>query len=145
MQSLRALTLAFYFAPVLLTLPLYKFFPSFHNRWWALLVTAIEVHTRFPSVHLSVAYSCEVFRRFGRRIHGFSQNSGAAFVKFGQWAASRSDLFSPDVCERLGKLRNRAPTHAFSITKSTFYSTQSVIAVSCGLCYHVSCRLRYPC
>ena len=48
------------------------------------------------------------------------QNSGAAFVKFGQWAASRSDLFSPDVCDRLGKLRNRAPMHAFAITKSAY-------------------------
>ena len=43
LQSFRALTLAFYFAPVLLTLPLYKFFPSFHDRWWGLLVKAIEV------------------------------------------------------------------------------------------------------
>lgn len=45
MQSARAFVLAMYFAPVILTLPLYKFFPSFHDRWWDLLVKAIEVRT----------------------------------------------------------------------------------------------------
>lgn len=43
LQSARALTLALYFAPVILTLPLYKMFPSFRDRWWQLLVKAIEV------------------------------------------------------------------------------------------------------
>eukprot|EP00887_Chlorella_sp_A99_P002419 scaffold10.g2419.t1 len=41
---------------------------------------------------------------------------GPAFIKWGQWAATRRDLFPPDLCAELERLHTQAPAHgpAFS-------------------------------
>jgi hypothetical protein len=39
--------------------------------------------------------------------------SGPAFIKWGQWAATRHDLFTHDVCDALEKLHTNAPAHGF--------------------------------
>lgn len=43
--------------------------------------------------------------------------AGPAFIKWGQWAATRADLFPPDVCDELSKLHSSAPAHEFSYTE----------------------------
>lgn len=43
---------------------------------------------------------------------------GACTTKLGQWAATRPDLFSEELCNKLTTLHTRAPTHAFRHTKS---------------------------
>ncbi len=48
---------------------------------------------------------------------GGCRRSGAAFIKWGQWAATRVDLFPDDFCEALGSLHDRAPTHSFAFTR----------------------------
>ncbi|KAL6758164.1 ABC1 family-domain-containing protein, partial [Haematococcus lacustris] len=45
------------------------------------------------------------------------RSSGAAFIKWGQWAASRGDLFPPDFCETIGTLHDKAPAHSFAHTR----------------------------
>lgn len=45
--------------------------------------------------------------------------AGPAFIKWGQWAATRADLFPPDVCASLAKLHASAPAHSFSVTRET--------------------------
>jgi len=47
------------------------------------------------------------------------ERAGPAFVKWGQWAATRPDLFSPDVCNSLSSLQTNAPSHAFQRTRRT--------------------------
>eukprot|EP00884_Botryococcus_braunii_P013475 jgi/Botrbrau1/22128/Bobra.0206s0052.1 len=47
------------------------------------------------------------------------EHAGPAFIKWGQWAATRADLFPPDVCSSLAKLHASAPAHSFSITRET--------------------------
>lgn len=47
------------------------------------------------------------------------ERAGPAFIKWGQWAATRPDLFAPDVCESLAKLQTEAPTHSFYHTRAT--------------------------
>ncbi|KAI5078367.1 hypothetical protein GOP47_0006038 [Adiantum capillus-veneris] len=42
--------------------------------------------------------------------------AGAAFIKWGQWAATRPDLFLKDLCAKLEKLHSNAPAHKFSFT-----------------------------
>eukprot|EP00873_Tetraselmis_striata_P040137 jgi/Tetstr1/460401/TSEL_000079.t2 len=44
--------------------------------------------------------------------------AGPAFIKWGQWAASRVDLFPKDMCEQLEHLQSSAPAHSFGYTKS---------------------------
>lgn len=39
--------------------------------------------------------------------------SGPAFIKWGQWAATRHDLFAQDVCAALEELHTNAPAHSF--------------------------------
>jgi aarF domain-containing kinase len=37
--------------------------------------------------------------------------SGPAFIKWGQWAATREDIFPPSFCSVLSELHDKAPTH----------------------------------
>ncbi|ROV91547.1 hypothetical protein VPNG_09721 [Cytospora leucostoma] len=43
--------------------------------------------------------------------------AGPAFIKLGQWAASRSDIFPTELCEIMSKLHSNAPAHSMHDTK----------------------------
>lgn len=43
--------------------------------------------------------------------------AGPAFIKWGQWAATRHDLFAPDLCLELEKMQTKAPAHKFKHTR----------------------------
>ncbi|KAB5582813.1 hypothetical protein GE09DRAFT_1076574 [Coniochaeta sp. 2T2.1] len=45
--------------------------------------------------------------------------AGPAFIKLGQWAASRSDIFPTELCEIMSKLHSNAPAHSIHATKRT--------------------------
>ncbi|XP_043725407.1 probable serine/threonine-protein kinase abkC isoform X2 [Telopea speciosissima] len=45
------------------------------------------------------------------------EKAGPAFIKWGQWAATRPDLFPVDLCTELSKLHTQAPAHSFAYTK----------------------------
>ncbi|OIW24746.1 ABC1-domain-containing protein [Coniochaeta ligniaria NRRL 30616] len=45
--------------------------------------------------------------------------AGPAFIKLGQWAASRSDIFPTELCEIMSKLHSNAPAHSLHATKRT--------------------------
>ncbi|KAK9908907.1 hypothetical protein WJX75_004527 [Coccomyxa subellipsoidea] len=45
------------------------------------------------------------------------KHSGAAFIKWGQWSATREDLFPQDVCLVLAELHDRAPVHSWQASK----------------------------
>ncbi|PKU68684.1 ABC1 family protein YPL109C, mitochondrial [Dendrobium catenatum] len=47
------------------------------------------------------------------------EKAGPAFIKWGQWAATRPDLFPGDLCNELTKLHSKAPAHSFDYTKKT--------------------------
>ena len=47
------------------------------------------------------------------------ETAGPAFIKWGQWAATRADLFPRDMCKELEKLHSDAPAHDFGVTEST--------------------------
>ncbi|XP_057980810.1 uncharacterized protein LOC131166354 [Malania oleifera] len=52
-------------------------------------------------------------------VHLTLEKAGPAFIKWGQWAATRPDLFPPDLCIELSKLHTKAPVHSFAFTKKT--------------------------
>ncbi|KAF9592340.1 hypothetical protein IFM89_014266 [Coptis chinensis] len=52
-------------------------------------------------------------------VHVTLEKAGPAFIKWGQWAATRPDLFPRDLCIELSKLHSAAPEHSFSYTKKT--------------------------
>lgn len=45
------------------------------------------------------------------------QIAGPSFIKLGQWAASRSDVFPFELCEQLSKLHSDAKRHSLAYTK----------------------------
>ncbi|CAN6836150.1 unnamed protein product, partial [Brassica oleracea] len=60
------------------------------------------------------------FRKLRHEVlHRTLEKAGPAFIKFGQWIATRPDLFSKDLCLQLSKLHSNAPEHSFEFTKRT--------------------------
>lgn len=47
------------------------------------------------------------------------EKAGSAFIKWGQWAATRPDLFPQDLCAELAKLHTKAPSHNFSYSRKS--------------------------
>lgn len=43
--------------------------------------------------------------------------AGPAFIKLGQWAASRSDIFPNEMCDIMSKLHSHAPAHSMRETR----------------------------
>lgn len=46
------------------------------------------------------------------------ERAGPAFIKWGQWAATRPDLFPPDLCTSLERLQSSAPAHSASASRA---------------------------
>lgn len=44
---------------------------------------------------------------------------GPAFIKWGQWASTRSDMFSDGFCAALSNLHSDAPSHSWQITRDS--------------------------
>ncbi|KAI9833189.1 MAG: hypothetical protein M1819_003812 [Sarea resinae] len=95
--GLRFLHLAIIFVPVALTVPVIWFGARVKDRdnertgtlWW-----------------------------YGFLV-GSMEKAGAAFIKLGQWAASRSDIFPTQMCKIMSSLHSNAPAHSLAITKET--------------------------
>ena len=47
------------------------------------------------------------------------ERAGPAFIKWGQWSATRPDLFPPDVCHALARLHTGAPSHSAAFSRCT--------------------------
>jgi hypothetical protein len=96
---LRALTLAFIFSPPLLLSWLAYLIPAFRERVWYGLVAS------------SLA------------------RAGTAFIKWGQWASCRPDVFPTSLCAALSRLHSQAPRHRFK------YTERQVVAALGGKVY----------
>ncbi|PKI65649.1 hypothetical protein CRG98_013944 [Punica granatum] len=58
-------------------------------------------------------------KRWLRLVHSTLEKAGPAFIKWGQWVATRPDLFPRDLCVELAELQSKAPAHSFFYTKKT--------------------------
>ena len=47
------------------------------------------------------------------------EQAGAAFIKLGQWAASRTDIFPTEMCAIMSDLHSNAPAHSLKVTRAT--------------------------
>lgn len=45
------------------------------------------------------------------------EKAGPAFIKWGQWAATRPDLFPRDLCGELAEFQTKAPSHDFTYSR----------------------------
>jgi hypothetical protein len=85
---MRAVKLSLYFGPVLSTSWIAVISKAFRNRIW------------YPWL--------------GRCLG----SSGAAFIKWGQWASTRSDMFPEALCDALSNLHSDAPCHSWNFTQN---------------------------
>jgi hypothetical protein len=94
--SLRAIELSLHFAPVLTT------------AWLAVL---------------SNKFRCGIWYRW---VASCLASSGAAFIKWGQWAATRTDMFPVALCDTLSDLHNSAPAHSWNFTQKQVESSLDI-------------------
>ncbi|KAG5418696.1 hypothetical protein I9W82_003414 [Candida metapsilosis] len=52
-----------------------------------------------------------------RYLRWSAEQAGASFIKLGQWAASRTDIFPQELCDELATLHSHAKAHSFAQTK----------------------------
>ncbi|PPD98869.1 hypothetical protein GOBAR_DD04083 [Gossypium barbadense] len=127
-----------------------------------LLVRAIYLTILFsPSIIMApFADSCGLkFRKIWLEVvHRTLETAGPAFIKWGQWAATRPDLFPKDLCTKLSELHSRAPEHSFAFTKKTIerafgrklseifdsFEEEPVASGSIAQVHRASLRFRYP-
>ena len=84
----RAAVLLFIFLPVLLMAPIAALVPPFRRTIW------------YAMVKNALAAA------------------GTAFIKWGQWAACRPDMFPERLCAQLAELHSKAPVHSFAHTRT---------------------------
>lgn len=91
-------------------------------------------------------------------VHRTLEKAGPAFIKWGQWAATRPDLFPSDLCAELTKLHTKAPAHSYVYTKKTIekafgrkltdlfenFEEEPVASGSVAQVHRASLRFRYP-
>lgn len=85
----RTIQLCIYFLPLVLSAPIARYNHWFRVKVWYEMLVRIL------------------------------EQSGPIFVKMGQWASTRRDLFSDEVCEALTKLQRYARTHPWAHTQKT--------------------------
>uniref|UniRef100_A0A7N0ULI4 ABC1 atypical kinase-like domain-containing protein n=1 Tax=Kalanchoe fedtschenkoi TaxID=63787 RepID=A0A7N0ULI4_KALFE len=93
-----------------------------------------------------------------RVVHRTLEKAGPAFIKWGQWAATRPDLFPRDLCAKLSELHTKAPEHSFAFTKKTIekafgqklsdifeiFEEKPVASGSIAQVHRATLRHRYP-
>jgi aarF domain-containing kinase len=88
---------------------------------YQLILRAIYLFIIFsPIIWTSgIAYVSPLFRRYiwFNLISMAITAGGAAFIKWGQWASTRTDMFPEEFCSLLSKLQSNAPRHSFDYTK----------------------------
>ncbi|KAG6696631.1 hypothetical protein I3842_09G157300 [Carya illinoinensis] len=127
-----------------------------------LLVRALYLAILFsPSIMMApfVDYFGPQFRKMWLQVvHRTLEKAGPAFIKWGQWAATRPDLFPRDLCTKLSELHSKAPEHSFAYTRKTIerafgrelseifenFEESPVASGSIAQVHRASLRFRYP-
>ncbi|EPS58537.1 hypothetical protein M569_16276, partial [Genlisea aurea] len=90
-------------------------------EWILMLLRAVYLSVLFtPSIAMAPfadSFGPEFRKLWLQIVHQTLEKAGPAFIKWGQWAATRPDLFPRDLCAELSKLHTKAPQHSFAYTK----------------------------
>jgi aarF domain-containing kinase len=92
--------------------------------WEGITLFVRAVHLAFlffPATALAPfadKFSVAFRRRWLSLMRRTLEKAGPAFIKWGQWAATRPDLFPSDLCVELAKLHSAAPAHGFAYSKA---------------------------
>ncbi|XP_058085463.1 uncharacterized protein LOC131232939 isoform X2 [Magnolia sinica] len=140
----------------------FTFFISSVLEGFILLLRAVYLAILFsPAIAMAPFADCfgvQFRRTWLRLVHLTLEKAGPAFIKWGQWAATRPDLFPRDLCSDLAKLHKNAPAHCFAYTKRTIekafgrelyeifedFEEVPVASGSIAQVHQASLRFRYP-
>ncbi|KAJ3351826.1 hypothetical protein HDU83_008552 [Entophlyctis luteolus] len=104
---LRVVELALIFLPSLLALPI--------------IVFVCAIRARYPSRNSPLTSGPSpqpaILLRFIELLTYSLQLAGPAFIKLAQYASSREDLFSYEICQILGRLQDRGSPHSMGWTR----------------------------
>lgn len=103
-------------------------------------------------------FGVEFRKKWLHLVHSTLEQAGPAFIKWGQWAATRPDLFPNDLCMALSMLHSEAPAHSFNYSKSTIekafgrklheifeqFEESPVASGSIAQVHRASLRFQYP-
>lgn len=127
-----------------------------------LLLRAIYLAILFSPTILMAPYADSFgpeFRKLWLQVvHQTLRQAGPAFIKWGQWAATRPDLFPGDMCSELAELQSKAPEHSFEYTRRAIenafgrrisdifesFEAMPVASGSIAQVYRASLKFRYP-
>ncbi|XP_010694450.1 ABC1 family protein C21C3.03, mitochondrial isoform X2 [Beta vulgaris subsp. vulgaris] len=151
---------------------LYNHAQSGHVYLTSIVFSLVETITIFlRAIYLAVIFSpCIVMAPFAdslgvefreawlRVLRCTLEKAGPAFIKWGQWAATRPDLFPQDICTELAQLHSQAPVHSFAFTKQTIekafgrklgeifenFDEEPVASGSVAQVYRATLKFRYP-
>ena len=92
-------------------------------RFFHLVVIFVPVIVTIPVIWFGGRKSKDADRSGTIWWYGFlvssMERAGPAFIKLGQWAASRSDIFPEEMCKIMSGLHSNAPAHSLAHTKKT--------------------------
>lgn len=93
-------------------------------RFLHLLIIFVPVILTVPVVYIGPRRKSHDNERAGTIWwYGFlvssMERAGSAFIKLGQWAASRSDIFPAEMCRVMSELHSNAPAHSLRHTVKT--------------------------
>jgi aarF domain-containing kinase len=93
-------------------------------RFFHLVIIFVPVLVTVPAIWLGSRRKDQDNERTGTLWwYGFlvtsMERAGPAFIKLGQWAASRSDIFPSQMCNVMSELHSNAPAHSLAHTKRT--------------------------
>lgn len=74
-------------------------------------------HGLFPLVH-DMHTSEKALESLTSLCRRTLEKAGPAFIKWGQWAATRKDMFPADFCKVMESLHKNAPSHTLAATRS---------------------------
>ncbi|KAE8647500.1 probable serine/threonine-protein kinase abkC [Cucumis sativus] len=143
-----------------------------HAYLISLLFSTLEgIILLFRALYLAILFSPSILMApfadvFGLRfrklwlqvVHRSLEKGGPAFIKWGQWAATRPDLFPRDLCIELSKLHTKAPEHSFAYSRKTIerafgrklseifenFEEEPVASGSIAQVHRASLKFRYP-
>ncbi|ODQ65977.1 atypical/ABC1/ABC1-C protein kinase, partial [Nadsonia fulvescens var. elongata DSM 6958] len=105
---IRFIFLLFLFTPLVITFPITYFGTQ------TIIDSSVDSVTGVVNT-VKIRHGEQLWYRY---ITWAMEHAGPSFIKLGQWAASRTDIFPEGLCLQMAKLHSNAKKHSFRQTKS---------------------------